>query len=62
MIATCGSARRSLARAFADRDAGPVLLFVEGSAGLGKTHLLRELAELPETPDVARLWWRCGAE
>ncbi|MEU9708379.1 LuxR C-terminal-related transcriptional regulator [Streptomyces sp. NPDC047967] len=61
MIATCGSARRSLARAFADRDAGPVLLFVEGSAGLGKTHLLRGLAELPETPDVARLWWRCGA-
>ncbi|GGS08586.1 helix-turn-helix transcriptional regulator [Streptomyces parvus] len=61
VIATCGSARRSLARAFADRDAGPVLLFVEGSAGLGKTHLLRGLAELPETPDVARLWWRCGA-
>ncbi|MGW3580940.1 LuxR C-terminal-related transcriptional regulator [Streptomyces rubiginosohelvolus] len=62
MIATCGSARRSLARAFAAPDAGPVLLFVEGAAGLGKTHLLRELAELPETPDVARLWWRCGAE
>ncbi|MFD4123684.1 LuxR C-terminal-related transcriptional regulator [Streptomyces globisporus] len=59
MIATCGSARRSLARAFAAPDAGPVLLFVEGAAGLGKTHLLRELAE---TPDVARLWWRCGAE
>ncbi|MET8880008.1 helix-turn-helix transcriptional regulator [Streptomyces rubiginosohelvolus] len=62
MIATCGSARRSLARAFATPDAGPVLLFVEGAAGLGKTHLLRELAELPETPDVARLWWRCGAD
>ncbi|MFJ2849640.1 helix-turn-helix transcriptional regulator [Streptomyces rubiginosohelvolus] len=62
MIATCGSARRSLARAFAAPDAGPVLLFVEGAAGLGKTHLLRELAELPGTPDVARLWWRCGAD
>ncbi|MDX3739859.1 MULTISPECIES: LuxR C-terminal-related transcriptional regulator [Streptomyces] len=62
MIATCGSARRSLARAFAAPDAGPVLLFVEGAAGLGKTHLLRELADLPDTPDVARLWWRCGAE
>ncbi|MFJ9320892.1 LuxR C-terminal-related transcriptional regulator [Streptomyces globisporus] len=61
MIATCGSARRSLARAFAAPDAGPVLLFVEGAAGLGKTHLLHELADLPETPDVARLWWRCGA-
>nr|WP_203685350.1 LuxR C-terminal-related transcriptional regulator [Streptomyces sp. SID14515] len=52
---------RSLARAFADPDAGPVLLFVEGSAGLGKSHLLHKLADLPETPDVARLWWRCGA-
>lgn len=62
VIATCGSARRSLARAFASPDAGPVLLFVEGAAGLGKTHLLRELAELPGTPDVARLWWRCGAD
>ncbi|NED04915.1 helix-turn-helix transcriptional regulator [Streptomyces sp. SID6648] len=62
MIATCGSARRSLARAFAAPDAGPVLLFVEGAAGLGKTHLLRELADLPETPDVARLWWRCGTD
>nr|WP_257134656.1 LuxR C-terminal-related transcriptional regulator [Streptomyces sp. ms115] len=62
VIATCGSARRSLARAFAAPDAGPVLLFVEGAAGLGKTHLLRELAELPGTPDVARLWWRCGAD
>ncbi|MFD3817328.1 LuxR C-terminal-related transcriptional regulator [Streptomyces rubiginosohelvolus] len=62
MIATCGSARRSLARAFAAPDAGPVLLFIEGAAGLGKTHLLRELAELPGTPDVARLWWRCGAD
>ncbi|MFD4744146.1 LuxR C-terminal-related transcriptional regulator [Streptomyces rubiginosohelvolus] len=62
MIATCGSARLSLARAFAAPDAGPVLLFVEGAAGLGKTHLLRELADLPGTPDVARLWWRCGAD
>ncbi|NEE27117.1 helix-turn-helix transcriptional regulator, partial [Streptomyces sp. SID7982] len=62
VIATCGSARRSLARAFAAPDAGPVLLFVEGAAGLGKTHLLRALADLPEAPDVARLWWRCGAD
>ncbi|MEU3052049.1 helix-turn-helix transcriptional regulator [Streptomyces griseus] len=61
MIATCGSALRSLARAFAGPDAGPVLLYVEGAAGLGKSHLLRELAGLPETPDVARVWWRCGA-
>ncbi|MET9768511.1 LuxR C-terminal-related transcriptional regulator [Streptomyces sp. NPDC006415] len=57
-----GSALRSLARALADRDAEPVLLFVEGSAGLGKSHLLRELAGLPRTPEVARLWWRCGVD
>ncbi|MFI1222076.1 MULTISPECIES: LuxR C-terminal-related transcriptional regulator [unclassified Streptomyces] len=61
VIATCGSALRSLARAFADQHAEPVLLFVEGSAGLGKSHLLQELAGLPQTPDVVRLWWRCGA-
>ncbi|WP_435239049.1 LuxR C-terminal-related transcriptional regulator [Streptomyces sp. YPW6] len=62
MSATCGSARRSLARAFAAPGAAPVLLFVEGAAGLGKTHLLRELAGLPEAPDAARVWWRCGAD
>ncbi|RPK90953.1 MULTISPECIES: LuxR family transcriptional regulator [Streptomyces] len=62
VIATRGSALRSLAHAFADRHAEPVLLFVEGSAGLGKSHLLHELAGLPETPDVARLWWRCGGD
>ncbi|MFE3429086.1 LuxR C-terminal-related transcriptional regulator [Streptomyces sp. NPDC059171] len=62
MSATCGSARRSLARAFAAPGAAPVLLFVEGAAGLGKTHMLRELAGLPEAPDAARVWWRCGAD
>lgn len=62
VIATYGSALRFLARACADRDAEPVLLYVEGSAGLGKSHLLRELADLPGTPDVARTWWRCGAD
>ncbi|MEU8628642.1 LuxR C-terminal-related transcriptional regulator [Streptomyces sp. NPDC048669] len=61
VIATCGLALRSLARAFADRHPEPVLLFVEGSAGLGKSHLLHELSGLPETSDVVRLWWRCGA-
>ncbi|MFJ6614300.1 LuxR C-terminal-related transcriptional regulator [Streptomyces sp. NPDC091289] len=62
VIATCGSALRSLARAFAEPHAEPVLLFVEGSAGLGKSHLLHGLAALPEAPDVVRLWWRCGAD
>ncbi|MGV9689906.1 LuxR C-terminal-related transcriptional regulator [Streptomyces sp. NPDC003444] len=62
MIETRGSALRPLARALADERAEPVLLFVEGAAGEGKTHLLRELADLPGTADAARVWWRCGAD
>ncbi|MFC8795166.1 LuxR C-terminal-related transcriptional regulator [Streptomyces cinereoruber] len=61
MIETRGSALRPLARALADRGADPVLLFVEGAAGAGKSHLLRELADLPGTADTARVRWRCGA-
>ncbi|WP_432060442.1 LuxR C-terminal-related transcriptional regulator [Streptomyces sp. S1] len=59
---TRGSALRPLVRALADERAEPVLLFVEGAAGEGKTHLLRELADLPGTADAARVWWRCGAD
>ncbi|MFC9174709.1 MULTISPECIES: LuxR C-terminal-related transcriptional regulator [unclassified Streptomyces] len=62
MITTCGSALRSLARALPGRHADPVLMFVEGAAGEGKSHLLQELAVLPGLPEPARLWWRCGAE
>ncbi|MFJ7129897.1 LuxR C-terminal-related transcriptional regulator [Streptomyces sp. NPDC098101] len=62
MIETRGSALRPLARALADERAEPVLLFVEGAAGQGKTRLLRELADLPGTADAARVWWRCGAD
>ncbi|MEW2066960.1 LuxR C-terminal-related transcriptional regulator [Streptomyces sp. NPDC007346] len=62
MITTCGSALRSLERALSGRHAGPVLMFVEGAAGEGKSHLLQELADTPGTPDLARLWWRCGAD
>ncbi|MFJ4343668.1 helix-turn-helix transcriptional regulator, partial [Streptomyces sp. NPDC088915] len=61
MIETRGSALRPLARALADGSADPVLLFVEGVAGSGKSHLLRELADLPGTADTARVRWRCGA-
>ncbi|MET9934763.1 helix-turn-helix transcriptional regulator, partial [Streptomyces sp. NPDC006324] len=61
MIETRGSALRPLARALADGGADPVLLFVEGVAGSGKSHLLRELADLPGTADTARVRWRCGA-
>nr|WP_237491985.1 LuxR family transcriptional regulator [Streptomyces sp. YIM 132580] len=53
---------RSLARALPGRHADPVLMFVEGAAGEGKSHLLQELAVLPGLPEPARLWWRCGAE
>ncbi|MFJ4969317.1 helix-turn-helix transcriptional regulator, partial [Streptomyces sp. NPDC088755] len=62
MITTCGSALSALERALAGRRAEPVLLFVEGAAGEGKSHLLQELADLPGTPAVARRWWRCGAD
>ncbi|MFE8940430.1 LuxR C-terminal-related transcriptional regulator [Streptomyces sp. NPDC007872] len=61
MIETRGSALRPLARVLADGSAEPVLLFVEGAAGTGKSHLLRELADLPGTADTARVRWRCGA-
>ncbi len=60
VIETRGSALRPLARVLADGSADPVLLFVEGAAGAGKSHLLRELADLPGTADVARVRWRCG--
>ncbi|MFJ4343663.1 helix-turn-helix transcriptional regulator, partial [Streptomyces sp. NPDC088915] len=61
MIEARGSALRPLARALAGERAEPVLLFVEGVAGEGKSHLLQELADLPGTADTVRVWWRCGA-
>ncbi len=60
VITTCGSALRSLVGALPARHAEPVLMYVEGPAGTGKSHLLRELADLPGTPEPARRWWRCG--
>ncbi|MEU6622512.1 LuxR C-terminal-related transcriptional regulator [Streptomyces litmocidini] len=62
MIETRGSALRPLALALADGSAEPVLLFVEGVAGAGKSHLLREMADLPGTADTVRVRWRCGAD
>ncbi|MFJ4825087.1 LuxR C-terminal-related transcriptional regulator [Streptomyces bacillaris] len=62
MITTCGSALRSLVGALPARHAEPVLMYVEGAAGTGKSHLLQELADLPGTPDPARRWWRCGTD
>ncbi|MEU2679027.1 LuxR C-terminal-related transcriptional regulator [Streptomyces sp. NPDC007107] len=61
VVATRGSAGWSLTRVLADECAAPVLLFVEGAAGEGKSHLLQELAGLPESADTPRRWWRCGA-
>ncbi|MFJ6251136.1 MULTISPECIES: LuxR C-terminal-related transcriptional regulator [unclassified Streptomyces] len=57
-----GSALRPLARVLADGRAEPVLLFVEGAAGTGKSHLLQELADLPGTAETVRVRWRCGAD
>ncbi|MET8497712.1 LuxR C-terminal-related transcriptional regulator [Streptomyces microflavus] len=62
MITTCGSVLRSFARALTGPRAEPVLMFVEGAAGEGKSHLLQELADLPDAPEPARRWWRCGAD
>ncbi|MFD8113475.1 LuxR C-terminal-related transcriptional regulator [Streptomyces microflavus] len=61
MITTCGSVLRSFARTLTGPRAEPVLMFVEGAAGEGKSHLLQELADLPDAPEPARRWWRCGA-
>ncbi|WP_217166059.1 helix-turn-helix transcriptional regulator [Streptomyces sp. AC512_CC834] len=61
VIATRGSAGWPLARVLADERAEPVLLFVEGAAGEGKSHLLQELAGLPKSADTPGRWWRCGA-
>ncbi|WP_405897450.1 LuxR C-terminal-related transcriptional regulator [Streptomyces sp. NBC_00727] len=61
MIQTRGSALRPLARALTDEPAEPVLLFVEGAAGEGKSHLLQALADLPGTAHTVRVRWRCGA-
>ncbi|MFE6762479.1 LuxR C-terminal-related transcriptional regulator [Streptomyces sp. NPDC057689] len=61
MNLTRGSALRPLARALADERADPVLLFVEGAAGEGKSHLLRALAGLPGTAHAVRVRWGCGA-
>ncbi|WP_411081976.1 LuxR C-terminal-related transcriptional regulator [Streptomyces sp. cmx-18-6] len=54
-----------LARALAAESAesaDPVLLYVEGPAGAGKTRLLQALAGLPEAADAVGVWWRCGAD
>ncbi|WP_336317596.1 LuxR C-terminal-related transcriptional regulator [Streptomyces lavendofoliae] len=62
MIEGRGSALRPLARVLADGRAEPVLLFVEGAAGEGKSHLLQELADLPGRADMVRVRWRCGVD
>ncbi|MFI0169642.1 LuxR C-terminal-related transcriptional regulator [Streptomyces sp. NPDC017095] len=61
MMQTRGSAL-PLARVLTDERAEPVLLFVEGAAGEGKSHLLQELADLPGTTDTVPIRWQCGAD
>ncbi len=61
VIAARESVLRALTRALAPERAGATLLFVEGVAGGGKSHLLRQLADLPGAAGAVPLWWRCGA-
>ncbi|MEV5514400.1 LuxR C-terminal-related transcriptional regulator [Streptomyces flaveolus] len=61
VITARGSAVRTVARVLAEERAEPLLLFVEGAAGEGKSHLLQELADLSESADTPRRWWQCGA-
>ncbi|MFD0263258.1 LuxR C-terminal-related transcriptional regulator [Kitasatospora indigofera] len=62
MTATHGFDRRSLLRRALAADAGgPVLVWVEGTAGAGKSHLLGELGALAGTADAALVEWCCGA-
>ncbi|MEU5921774.1 LuxR C-terminal-related transcriptional regulator [Streptomyces sp. NPDC047141] len=61
MIETHGFVLRPLERTFAGEGGEPVLLFIEGVAGAGKSHLLQKLADLPGAAGTARAWWRCGA-
>ncbi|MCX5208818.1 LuxR C-terminal-related transcriptional regulator [Kitasatospora sp. NBC_00240] len=49
-----------LRRALAADGGEPVLVWVEGTAGAGKSHLLRELGALPGAAAATRLEWRCG--
>ncbi|MFC9328549.1 LuxR C-terminal-related transcriptional regulator [Kitasatospora sp. NPDC057015] len=52
--------RSLLGRTLAAESAGPVLVLVEGAAGMGKSHLLGRLSGLPEAADATRVLWRCG--
>ncbi|MYR64009.1 helix-turn-helix transcriptional regulator, partial [Streptomyces sp. SID625] len=40
---------------------GTVLVLLEGTAGMGKSHVLHELDALPEAAEARRIRWRCGA-
>lgn len=60
VIATCGPAALPLAHTHVQKRAEPLLLFVEGAAGEGKSHLLQEVADLAEAAEKTCLWWRCG--
>ncbi|WP_329500237.1 LuxR family transcriptional regulator [Kitasatospora herbaricolor] len=52
--------RPVLRRALAAEAGGPLLVWVEGTAGAGKSHLLRELGALPRPADATLVEWWCG--
>lgn len=61
MITTHGSIGRPVVRALVSDAAEPVLVLVEGAAGTGKSHLLKELSALREAAKAKHVLWQCGA-
>ncbi|MEI7033316.1 helix-turn-helix transcriptional regulator [Streptomyces pratensis] len=60
MDTTRGCVRQVVFDALAAAGADPLLVLVEGVAGMGKSHLLRELGASPQAADAVRQLWQCG--
>ncbi|AVH98760.1 LuxR family transcriptional regulator [Streptomyces sp. WAC00288] len=61
MMATHGFIGRTVTHVLVPEAAESVLVLLEGAAGTGKSHLLKELSASFEAAAANRvLWWRCG--